>query len=431
MGKKSMCEKEEYAKRKNEWLPEPRPDWVRKINQEGTYLDIKSVVPLDENSLIATAKTNTGLDDFGDDDWYEPFQILTKSFDSDSELNLMGRLMTRSDILNALQSRLQVEDTFKRHPEINDEEITRPLYIIGQGRSGTSMLLNLLAEDPDNGTTQQWEAMFPCPPPEKETYCTDPRIKKAEGLIQMVNHVVPELESMHEFAARVPTELVNLHCLAFRSPWWLQFGGQSQAYGEYLQKQDMRPVYQYQKRLLKLLQWKNPRKHWVVKSALCINHIPELLETYPDIGFVWPHRDPVKALSSAVNITGTLFWSRSDNPFNGNEFDAVTNANLSAMALSAPIDLLESGALPKERLCNLFYSNLIADPIAEAARIYEYFGLEFTDRARAALQKYMDDNPRSSRPAHKYNMGHDAEQLKVERKAYQRYQDYFDVPSEI
>ena len=426
-----MSEKQNYSKRKNQWVPKPRPDWVNKINQEGTYMDIKSVVPLDENSLIATAKANTGLDDFGDDDWYEPFQILTKSFDSDSELNLMGRLMTRADLLCALESRLQVEDTFKRHPEINDEEIIKPLYIIGQGRSGTSMLLNMLAADPDSGTTLQWEAMLPCPPPEKESYLTDPRIEKADGLIQLVNHVVPELESMHEYAARVPTELVNLHYLTFHSPWWLSFGGQSQAYGEYLQKTDMRHVYQYQKRLLKLLQWKNPRKHWVVKSALCINNIPEILETYPDVGFVWPHRDPVKALSSAVNIMGTLFWSRSDNPFNGNEFDSVTNANLSAMSLTTPIDLLESGELPKERLCNLFYSELVADPIGQAARIYEYFDMEFTDRGRAALQKYMDNNPRSSRPEHKYHAGGDAEQIKVERAAYRRYQEYFGVPSEI
>lgn len=419
-----------FSSRKTKWEPAPRPDWVTRINEEGSYMDIKSVVPLDENSLIATAKANTGLDDFGEDDWHEPFQILVKSFDSDSELNLMGRLMTRSDMLNALQSRLQVEDTFKRHPEINDEEITKPLYIIGQGRSGTSMLHNILAEDPDNGTTLQWENMFPCPPPEKETYHTDPRIERAEGLIQMVNHVVPEVASMHEFAARIPSEIINLHCLAFRSPWWLSFGGQSQAYAEYLQKQDMIPVYQYQKRLLKLLQWKNPRKHWIIKSPLCISYIPQILETYPDVGFVSPHRDPVKALSSVINLMGTLFWSRTDNPYNGNEFDALTNADLGAMIMSQPIELLESGVLPKEQLCNLHYADLIADPIAAVAGIYHYFGMQFTDRGRAILQQYMDDNPRSSRPAHKYNVG-DPEQVKVERKAYQRYQEYFDVPSEI
>lgn len=128
---------------------------------------------------IEAATKATGLTDFGADDWREPFSVLIRSLAEEGELNLFGRLMTRSDLLITLQARLQVEDTYKRHPEIDDEQITQPLRIVDQGRSGTSVLQNLLSADPHNGTTLNWETSFPCPPPDAATYASDPRIERA------------------------------------------------------------------------------------------------------------------------------------------------------------------------------------------------------------------------------------------------------------
>ncbi|MET0658263.1 MAG: hypothetical protein ABW110_08930 [Steroidobacteraceae bacterium] len=100
------------------WTPPPRPDWVARINHEGESMDIRGVVPLDEASLIDAAVRSTGLCDFGTDEWREPFRILLQSLEEDAELNLLGRLRTRSDILQRLKGRLQIEDTYKRHPEM-------------------------------------------------------------------------------------------------------------------------------------------------------------------------------------------------------------------------------------------------------------------------------------------------------------------------
>src|SRR5690606_32088256 len=130
-----------------------------------------------------SARANTGLDDFGADDWREPFEVLIRSLNDEAQLNLMGRLMTRSDLVILLEQRLQIEDTYKRFPEIDEEEIRKPLMIIGQGRSGTSFLQNLMAQDPDHNVLLHWNTYFPCPPPEKETYHSDPRIERAQGLI--------------------------------------------------------------------------------------------------------------------------------------------------------------------------------------------------------------------------------------------------------
>ena len=88
------------------WTPPARPEWVARVNEEGRGMDIASLVPLRSRELIETAMANTGLSDFGGDDWREPFEILVESMEKEAELNLFGRLMTRSDLLIWLQERL-------------------------------------------------------------------------------------------------------------------------------------------------------------------------------------------------------------------------------------------------------------------------------------------------------------------------------------
>lgn len=421
---------EAFEFRRQQWQPQPRPEWVEKLNAEGRCMDIKAVVPLDADSLLNSARRNTGLSDFGDDHWREPFAVLTRALDDEAELNLMGRLMTRSDLLLALEARLMLEDCYKRHPEIDDEVIAQPLIIIGQGRSGTSMLQNILAQDPANGAPKIWEAYRPCPPPEQATANTDPRIARYAPLITQINRVVPEIRSMHEFEPELPTETIHLHCLSFMSPAWFNpFGGQVPSYSAYMQNVNAVDIYRYEQRLLKLLQWRNPRQHWILKSPYSILHLREILQVYPDAGFIWTHRDPVKALSSVVNLLGTLFWCRSDQPFMGDTLASYTNADLAAQLINQPIDWLASGELPPDRLFNIQYADFIDNPLAEIERLYRFYNIELSAPGRAAMQAYVDANPRESRPQHRYNAGPDT-LVSRERQTFARYQSYFNVASE-
>ena len=420
--------------RRKRWVPPPRPDWVERVNSEGRHLDLDAVVPLDENSLLSAARANTGLDDFGSgewDGWYEPFQVLVKALNEESRLTLTGRLLTRTDMLLALEGRLRVEDTYKRHPEIDEEEITRPLFIVGQGRTGTSILQNLLAEDPGSETVRNWEVMHPCPPPEAATYRTDPRIEAADRTITMWNRVTPEIASMHDFTGWSATESIHLQVLSFRTPAWFDsLWGQVPGFARYMAGQDIADSYRYEKRVLKLLQWRNPRKHWVLKSPFALSHLPKVLEVYPDAGFIWTHRDPVRAVASVVSLIGTLNWIRSDHPLSGDTLEILTNPELAAGLMSQPIGWLEDGVIPRSSLCNVQYQDFVRDPMAVVGQIYDFFGIELTDEARSAMRRYMDEHPRTGRPSHDYDLG-SSEEIQMERAAFKTYQEYFDVPSEV
>ena len=109
--------------RRESWVPPARADWVEALNAEGRGMDIRGMVPLDAESLITAATRSTGLADFGEPGWEEPFRVLVRALDEEAELNLTGRLMCRAEMLVFLQNRLQIEDCYRRHPEIDEEQI--------------------------------------------------------------------------------------------------------------------------------------------------------------------------------------------------------------------------------------------------------------------------------------------------------------------
>jgi len=419
----------EQADHRLEWQPPQRPEWVQRINEEGCCMEAEQVVPLDEASLLNSAMESTGLSDFGADDWREPFRVFLKSLNEEAQLNLMGRIRTRSEILQLLEARLQIEETYKRHPEIADEQITQPLIIVGQGRSGTTLLQNLLNSHPDNGAPLHWELVFPCPPPESATYQTDTRIEKAHKLIDQWNRVTPTFAAMHEFAGTIPMEDNVTMAMNFMSPTWLDCMGQVPSYDAYIFQQPVEPALRWLERVLKLLQWKNPRKHWVLKDPMHLDRMSELLKVFPDACFIWPHRDPARALASLVSVVGTIQWGRSDHPFSAVSLAYMTDPDLAAGRFNAVIDQLDSGAIPQDQIAHVLFHDLVADPVGQVGKMYDHFGIAVTDSGREAMSRFMKENPRDNRPAHQFDIGSDAAVARV-REAFARYQERFGVPVE-
>jgi hypothetical protein len=410
------------------WTPPARPDWVARINDEGRHLDIKAVVPLDSASLIETAIANTGLTNFGTDDWREPFELVCRGLDTEAELNLMGRIMTRADMLMQLQGRLQVEDAYLQHPEIEDQQITAPILVVGQGRSGTSAMINLLAADPANAVVRTWQALLPGV---AETDANAAAlIQQADQHMRMWGRVTPEIDAMHEFTGEVPTENIQFENLSFMSPSWQALLGQNPSHYIHMATRSRVPCFAYGKRFLKLLQWRNPGKTWMLKSPDALNYLPDFLAVYPDAGLVFMHRDPVKSLSSMISLVGTLAWIRSDQVLAEGTFREVTDAKVCADMLMKPVEAIEAGLLPAGRLHNVHYQDFVTDPLQTVAGIYSNFGIPFTPDRHAAIAGYIKAHPRTARPAHRYDTGDD-QLVTAERAAFARYQAHFNVPSEI
>lgn len=415
--------------RKESWVPPARPEWVMRINEEGAYLDVRSVVSLDPDNLIATARANTGLADFGAEPWEEAFRRYTTSVDLEGDLHFMGRLMARSDLLMVLEARLKVEDLYRRHPEIDSEQIDSPIWIFGPGRSGTSLLQTLMGFDPASRSPLQCESLFP-------TECNDPaRRELANHRIEQWNRVTPQIASMHQFTSELQAETIQFEVMSFHCPVWINLFGMAPSYNAWCDTQPYQIAYRYLKRVLKAMQWLDvqagkPRRLWILKSPYSINTLPQALDVFPDARLVWAHRDPVKTMASAVSLVSTLTWIRSDRRFPDGAFDGTTRPDVVLTALSRPIEWLKDGTIRKDRLCSIQYADLIANPLATLRQVYDFHGIPFRDEAVAAIQGYLNANPRTARPAHSYSLGEEA-QLLQEREIFRPYQEYFQVPNEF
>jgi len=409
------------------WTPLPHPDWLAAVNTEGSYFDLPGVVPLDEASLLEHARRATGLEDFGDDLWREPFAVYIQSLEEEAQLTLFGRLMARNDILLWLSTRLRVTDTLKRHPEILDEQVSAPMFIVGLPRSGTSILFELLACDPDVGVPLMWEALQPCPPPQAATYTTDPRIAQADRLFTQWSRVAPEFASMHEMRGDIPAECGLLMAGTFISDHCASLH-QTPGYSAWLAQADYLPVYRYHKKILQILQWQNPRRRWLLKAPEHQVHLETLLAVYPDARIVQTHRDPVVCMASTTSLMGTLYHMRSDQPFDAQMFENILLGEATAARLEKVMAQRAGGVVPAQNIADSRYQDLMDDPLGCIEGIYRYFGMALSNAARERMRDYLRDKPRGKHGRHEYAV---APGRAVERELFRHYQDTYGVPDEV
>src|SRR6516225_890264 len=130
--------------------------------------------------LIAAAVAETGLDDFGDDSFREGLELLVRALRDEARLNAAGEGYLYPRITGYLSQRLQVEDWYRRHPEIGEERVAGPLIGLSLPRTGSTALSFLLAQDSNIRYLHMWESATPCPPPSTVTG-PDPRIPQGWG----------------------------------------------------------------------------------------------------------------------------------------------------------------------------------------------------------------------------------------------------------
>ena len=165
----------------------------------------------DVDSVLADARARTGgLDDFGETPFAEPLGILIASLAADGMLNDMGKSMAEERLTRHAVNRLSYIDDRKGNPGIADEKIVKPIFIVGFPRTGTTILHDILAQDPANRAPLTWEVMFPSPPPRTETFDTDPRIEACGATFPAMDRTIPAFKAMHPMGPRLSQECVTM-----------------------------------------------------------------------------------------------------------------------------------------------------------------------------------------------------------------------------
>jgi Sulfotransferase family len=410
-----------------------RPLALRVLNGVGGALRAAGVplVPLDEATLCARATRATGLADFGDGRFREPLRRLLDGFEREAGLSVLGRLIARADVVRLLANRLRMMDAHTRHPEIAAGEIRRPIFVVGLPRTGTSILHELLAQDPANRVPMTWEVMHPWPPPERATYDADPRIAQVEKHFGGIDRLIPGFKTMHPMGARLPQECVALTAHDFASMLF-STTHRVPSYHAWLDAADLRWVYASHRRQLQYLQWKCPPERppgrWALKSPGHLWALEALLAVYPDARIVQTHRDPLQVIASLASLV-TLLRGLASDRVDPVAIGAEWTARLAA-GLEHTMSVRARGLPPDARVFDVQFAELLRDEVGMVRRIYAHFDLALSSEAESRMRAFLAENPRDKHGRHRYALSSAGLDPATERGRYARYQERFGVPSE-
>jgi hypothetical protein len=396
---------------------------VRLMNR----VPVDRAIRLAPEALLSAAQRRTGLTDFGAPFFRRGLERLVESLEREASLTPLGRVIARRDALRLLENRLLIHDVLRKNPEIERAPIERPLFVVGLPRTGTTILHELLAQDPESRVPMTWEVMHPFPPPERASFETDPRIAEVERHFSGIDRLLPDFKRMHPMGARLPQECVALTALEFATMIH-HTTHRVPSYQAWLEGIDHRPVYASHRRQLQYLQWRCPAPRWVLKSPGHLWSLEALLAVYPDARFVFTHRDPLRVVASLVSLIATLRSLASDR-IDPHEIGADWTARLAA-GLEGAMRARERAGLGPERVLDVQFRELIGNEIGTVRSIYANFGLALSAEAEARMRRFLAENPRDKHGAHRYGIGFAGLDAAAERRRYAAYQERYAIPSE-
>jgi Sulfotransferase family len=415
-------------------LASPRlPFALRALNALGGPVT-RALVSLDPEDLLAAARARTGLDEYGEPTFREPLAVLLEAFERDARLSALGRISARGLVLQLLANRLRIEDLFRRHPEIEQEPIARPIIIAGLPRTGTTHLHNLISEDPSLRSLPYWESLEPVPDPREAASADgrDPRVARCERALAMVHRVMPLFPLMHEMTAEARHEEIQLLAIAF-STMLFESSYYVPSYAAWYKKSDQRPAYRYLRRCLQALQWHDRAagaragpKRWVLKSPQHLEQQAALIEIFPDATFVQTHRDPLRITASLCTMIayGNRMNARRVDPVAVGRYWAARTEDLLRGSITG------RAALPPDQVIDVHFKQFMKDDVATAERVLAFAGHPMSDEARARIRAFMDANPRGKHGTIDYRLADVGLDAAERRAALRFYSDHFGVEEE-
>ncbi len=355
-------------------------------------------VALNHEAVLQKAATKTGLSDFGDDSFREPFNILLRSLRDEARLNTQGVILMQRTILRLLKNRLRTEAAFAAHPEMAETPIERPLYILGFPRTGTTLLHNLLACDPAARWLRLWEGLHPAPPP--ESLEDDSRIAQTEEFVAGFEKIAPRLASAHKLNATGPEECLWLIEHTF-ADFIFELRANIPNYSKWLSGHEADAVwYRYYRRQLQMLGWKCRGSHWICKAPRHLAGLSGLLEVFQDARIVQTHRGAESVLPSICSLCEITRSAASD---------AVDRAAVGALWHRRLLEIewrsteVRAAADP-EQFLDVQYADLTSDPIGAVQRIYEYHGYGYSDEFEKCMKQWLANNRQHKHGTHRYSM---------------------------
>jgi hypothetical protein len=366
-------------------------------------------VELTHDAVLAAARAATGLSDFGPEDFHERLHRLIDEWNGDTRAHAIKRAMLLGYAIRYATNRLLIEDILKRHPEIHDEPIERPILVAGLPRSGTTHLLNLLGADSRLRSTPLWETYQPVPNPRDPATPdgTDPRYARCAATWEAQLAANPLSAAMHAMEPdhfHEDVELMGPDFAGYNFEWLAR----APKWRDYYLSTDQTPHYEYMKTVLKILQWQDvqaggKRKRWVTKCPQHLEQLPVLRAVFPDATVAITYRDPVEVIQSA--ITMIAYGERMSYPTIDTQGLLDYWTDRVERLLRACVR--DRHVWPAAQSVDVPFDTFMADDMAVVREVRAKAGLPETEAANREVRDFIESHPRGKYGQIVYNLQRD------------------------
>ena len=349
--------------------------------------------------------------------------MLASSINRCDQITPEGRLRLEGLIVDHLVRRLQIDAYLAEHPDAAAAEVVRPVFVMGMPRTGTTVVINLLACDPARRTVLRWTLEEPVPPPEADRLYTDHRCLEAlERQQRAIAEGLAGTNIRFEWADS-PAECVHVMNHDFKAMQW-EASAPMPAYTEFIYSCDMTSAYTLHRRYLQVLQHRAPGP-WALKGPSHALWLPTLLSIYPDARLVWTHRDPSTAVASLCSLMANAHRRN------------CAEADVEYLGRNVPLGLVEHVRRPMalldaigDRIHHVQYASLVGNEIEAMRGLYSWLGDELTPAVESRMRGWLTDGRPARLGPHRYAL----EDFGLERAAiaplFSDYVSHFDIPAE-
>lgn len=380
---------------------------------------------LNAAAIIAEAETRTGISDT-DPGVAGNLERLVNALGQTFPVSEEGEARIRSTLTIDATNRLESLKWLRDYPEIADEPIEAPVFLMGLPRSGTTYFQYLFDRDHRFRLIRTWQSTMPSPPPGFDPASVEER--RAEWCEQQKKRFHFEgFDALHLYDEDGSDE-----CHAFLQQSWGAAGLNNlyrvpQYFDWLLDEGDLTETYRIHKRQLQCLQWRLERKPWALKYPNHLLALDEILEVYPDARFVMTHRDPAQVLASISKMTWNLRGMCAAEPVDRHEVGRDM-----LHFIQRHIDrIMDFDAGPHgERIVHVDYYALVADPVGQMRRIHAGLGIDTPDDVAKTVGDWHAANPKNARGKNEYSLDQYGLEVSAVREQFAPYIRRFAIPTE-
>ncbi|WP_167101936.1 sulfotransferase [Mycobacterium sp. DL592] len=393
------------------------------------YTEAREVV-FDADRMLEEAAAQAGTDDLADTDGFtDRLTAHIAAIESDTGLRQLSRGTLRARTVRRLRNRLSLNDLLTRYPEIESIDIEKPLIVVGMPRSGTTHLVNLIAQDPRRRALPYWESDEPIPARGRgpDVFGVDPRYGRAKAEHDALMASTPYVAAMHDRfpeAIEEEVELLDLDMAGYALEWHARVP----AWRDYYLGLDHVRHYAYLRKVLQALTFLRGPRTWVLKSPQHAEQLGPLMATFPDATVAFTHRDPVAVIQSAITMmaySDRLRRTSIDPDWLVDYWSDRIHRLLSAC-------VRDRALVPAERSVDISFHHLNGNEMPVLQQLYALAGVDIEPKVAKRFQAYIDGNRRGGKGRIPYDLrGHFGVDPAELRSRFDFYFDRFDVRPEI